>query len=88
MNEIYNEEPRKRTVAHISSLVLGIISVIGATFWYMALPCGILAIVFGAKSVRDWGSGAGKAGLVLGIVGLSLCVFLYFTIISIALLNI
>lgn len=39
----------------IASLVLGIISIVTFLFWYITLPCGILAIVFGVKSNRITG---------------------------------
>ena len=61
----------------VASFVLGIISVVTTLFWYMTIPTGILAIIFGAKSTKKTGSRLGKAGLITGIVGLSLCVFIY-----------
>lgn len=70
----------------IASLVLGIISIITALFWYMAIPTGILAIIFGAKATKKMGSKTGKAGLITGIVGLSLCVFIYISLTLIILL--
>lgn len=66
----------------VASLVLGIISIVLSSFWYMALPTSILAIVFGVKTIKKFGSKLGKAGLITGIVGLSLCVFLYLSIIA------
>lgn len=62
---------------HIASLVLGIISIVTALFWYIALPTGVLAIIFGAKSAKRTGSKIGKAGLITGIIGLSLFAFIY-----------
>lgn len=70
------EENNKMTM-HIASLILGIISILTVFFWYITLPAGILAIVFGVKSARRTGSKLGKAGMVLGIVGLTLFVFIY-----------
>lgn len=70
----------------VASLVLGIISIITTLFWYITLPTGILAIVFGVKSVRKIGSKLGKAGLVTGIVGVSLFAFIYISIILMLLL--
>ena len=67
-------------VMNIASLVLGIISIVTALFWYMALPTGILAIIFGAKSAKKTGSKIGKAGLITGIIGLSLFAFIYVSI--------
>ena len=66
-----------KNVIHICSLVLGIISIVFALFWYIALPTGILSIIFGVKSARRTGSKIGKAGMITGIIGLSLCVFMY-----------
>ena len=80
----------------IASLVLGIISILTALFWYLTLPTGILAIVFGVyyglwliailfgvKSIHKVGSKLGKAGMVTGIVGLSVFVFIYLSLILI-----
>ncbi len=66
-----------KNVMHICSLVLGIISIVFALFWYIALPTGILSIIFGVKSARRTGSKIGKAGMITGIIGLSLSVFMY-----------
>ena len=48
-----------------------------ALFWYITLPTGITAIVLGVKSARRTGSKMGKAGIITGIVGLSLFAFMY-----------
>ena len=81
------EENNNKYVMHIASLVLGIISIVTASFWYMVLPAGILAIIFGIKSVRKTGSKIGKAGMITGIVGLSLFAFVYISIIMLILLD-
>ncbi len=77
---------QNKSTLGIASLVLGIISVITNLFWYMTIPTGILAIIFGVKSVKKSGSNCGKAGLVTGIVGIALCVFIYVSLILILLL--
>lgn len=77
------EEMKKRTALGISSLVLGIISICTAIFYYMSLPTGILAIIFGAVSSHKTGSKIAKAGLVIGIIGVCLCVFLYISMVII-----
>ena len=61
----------------VASLALGIISILTDLFWYITLPTGILAIVLGAKSAKKTGSKLGKAGLITGIIGLSLFAFIY-----------
>ena len=63
-----------------ASLTLGIISIVASIFWYISLPTGILAIIFGVKSVRKVGSKTGKAGLVTGIIGLAVLAFIYLTL--------
>ena len=80
-----NEEKNK-SVMNVASLVLGIISIVSALFWYMSLPTGILAIIFGVKSTKKTGTKIGKAGMITGIVGLSLLVFNYISIILLLIL--
>lgn len=70
-------EGNNKKALGISSLVLGIISLISGLFYYISLPTGILAIIFGTISTRKTGSKMAKSGLILGIVGISICVFLY-----------
>lgn len=60
------------------SLVLGIISLILCHLWFVSIPTGVIAIVLGAKSNRKGNkSKKGKAGMILGIVGLSLMLAAY-----------
>lgn len=80
------EKNLNKSTMNIASLVLGIISIVTAAFWYITLPTGILAIIFGVKTARKTGSKLGKAGLITGIVGLSLFVFIYFSLILILIL--
>ena len=79
-NKTYTAKPA-------ASLALGIVSIVTAFFWYVSLPTGILAIVFGAKTARTMGSKLGKAGVITGIVGLSLFVLIYVSMIILVLLN-
>lgn len=79
MNE---NESKKKSSFSVASFTLGIISIISALFWYITLPTGILAIVFGRKAISKVGSKLGKAGFILGIVGLSLFAFIYLSLIS------
>ena len=72
-------EDKNKTGMPVSALVLGIISIVTNLFWYMSIPTGIIAIILGAVSAKKTGSKIGKAGLITGIVGLSICVFIYIT---------
>ena len=81
------EKSNTNSVKPAASLALGIISIVTAVFWYTSLPAGILAIVFGVKAVKATGSKVGKAGVVTGIVGLSLFTLIYISMIIIVVLN-
>lgn len=80
-------EENNKYVIHIISLVLGIISIVTSLFWYMTIPTGVIAIVLGVKSAKRFGSKLGKAGMITGIVGLSLFVFIYLLIIQMIILS-
>lgn len=72
------EEMNKKTSSMPSaSLTLGIVSIVLSIFWYITIPTGVLAIIFGKKSANKFGSKLGKSGLITGIVGLSLFAFIY-----------
>ncbi len=68
---------KSNRVMPAAALVTGIISVLSFLFYYISIPTAILAIVFGAKSRKEYGSGLGLAGMILGIVGLSICILTY-----------
>jgi len=80
-------EENNKFVIHIVSLVLGIISIVTALFWYMTIPTGVTAIVLGVKSAKKFGSKIGKAGMITGIVGLSLFLLIYLMIIQMIILS-
>lgn len=65
----------------IASLTLGIISLFSGFFWYIGLPTGIIAIVLGAKSVKKGKTGMGRAGMVLGIIGTVITLFIYISLV-------
>lgn len=80
------EKITSKSAMGVSSLVLGIISIVTFLFWYISIPTGILAIIFGAKSVKKVGSKLGKAGLSTGIIGLAISAFCYIGMIIILVL--
>ena len=77
MGKIYKKEVSNYSGMPAASLTLGIISILTIIFWHMSLITGILAIVFGVKSIHKINSKLGKAGMVLGIIGVSICCFIY-----------
>ena len=68
---------KKKCPYNVTSFVLGILSVLGCLFYYISIPTGVLAIIFGVKGTKKSGSGLAKTGMILGIVGLSLMLFIY-----------
>ena len=68
---------KENMAGRIASLTLGVISILFAFFYYISIPSAILAIVFGYKSIKKYNSGLGKAGFIVGIVGLVTCVAIY-----------
>ena len=81
------ENNKNKSGMPVAALVLGIISILTALFWYIVLPTGILAIVFGAKTAKKLGSKLGKAGLITGIIGLALFAFFYLGTIALIILQ-
>jgi len=75
--ESSNTPTKSRKGFNITSLVLGIISVLTFCWWYVSIPTGIIAIIFSIAGKHDEGKGMGTAGLVLGIIGLILCIVIY-----------
>lgn len=53
----------------IASMVVGICSIVLCCFWYLAIPCGIVAVVLGVIGLKKHKNGMAIAGLVCGIIG-------------------
>lgn len=73
------EEPKTRKKGLcIASMVLGIVTLVLFCIWYISIPCGILAIVFGALGVKTIDKGMAIAGIVTGAIGLfiAFCILL------------
>lgn len=66
-NEQIVEEKKGLSIA---SMVLGIVGLI-----IFAVPCGVLAIIFGLVGKKKGGKGFAIAGLVLGIIDVAFGVY-------------
>lgn len=64
VNELNSQDQSKGY--SISSLVLGLVGIL-----IFALPCGILAVIFGLKGRNKGGRGMATAGFILGIADLA-----------------
>ena len=76
VNETSNSPVTERKGFNITSMILGIIAVACFCWWYVSIPCAIIAIIFSVAGKKDAGKGMGTAGLVLGIIALGLYVLM------------
>ena len=81
------KELKRKSPFGAAALVLGILSIVFASFWYVSVPGGVLAIIFGRKGIKQVGSRLAKTGFILGIIGLSLFVLIYVSLILIAIVE-
>lgn len=63
-----------------ASLVLGILSVLTAIFWFISVILGVLAIIFGVLSTKSVGRTKAIAGIALGGIGIALSFLLILAI--------
>lgn len=71
------EEPKKEKKGFcIASLVLGIVALVFFCLWYISIPCGILAIIFGILGIKTVNKGMAIAGLITGSIGLVISVLI------------
>lgn len=66
-----------QSASGVAGFVCGLLAVIFCSIFYLGLPLGILGISLGVKSVHLSGSRLGKAGIILGIIGLSFTCLIY-----------
>ena len=93
-NQPYNQTfhqpgPNRRSERmEATAMTLGLIAILSCTCLYVSIPCGALAIIFASLS-RGGGMTYGaraQLGLILGIVAVSVTIFLYGVSFAIALL--
>ncbi len=94
-NQPYNQTfhqpgPNRRSERmEATAMTLGLIAILSCTCLYVSIPCGALAIIFASLS-RGGGMTYGaraQLGLILGIVAVSVTIFLYGVSFAIALLE-
>lgn len=78
------EEPAKdRKGFSIAALVLGIVAIVLCCIWYISIPCGILAVIFGILGIKSSKKGMSIAGLITGAIGLVISIIIFFTLVVI-----
>ena len=70
------KEKKDRKGFSIAALVLGIVSIVLFCLWYISIPCGILAVIFGILGIKSTRKGMSIAGLVTGAIGLIVSVLI------------
>lgn len=79
-NEVnQNAVPAEKKGFSIASMVLGIVGLVCCCIWWIAIPCSILAIIFGILGKKKGGKGMAITGLVLGIIAIALYAILTLT---------
>ena len=81
------EGNKNKSPMSTAGFVCGLISVLFVFFYYLAIPTGVLGIVFGAIGTKKTGSKLAKAGMILGIIGTTICIGLYIMFIMIITLD-
>ncbi len=61
----------------IVSLVTGILSIVSIEFIIISIVFAIISIIFGVIGIKKGNKGLSKAGLILGIVSLSITFLLF-----------
>lgn len=76
-------EKVKPTGLNIAALVLGIVSIVFWCVWFIAIPCAILALIFGIIGIKKAGKGFALAGIITSSIALAIltvifgCIFLF-----------
>ena len=80
--EVLKEETEKdKKGFSIAALVLGIIAIVCCCVWYISIPCGILAIIFGIIGIKSSKKGMSIAGLITGAIGLVISIIIFIALV-------
>jgi len=80
-NTTANQQQKDKKGFSIAALVLGIVAIVLCCVWYISIPCGILAIVFGTIGLRSSKRGMSIAGIITGVIGMILSIVLVIAIV-------
>ena len=80
--EVVKEETEKdKKGFSIAALVLGIIAIVLCCIWYISVPCGILAIIFGIIGIKSAKKAMSIAGLITGAIGLVISIIIFIALV-------
>lgn len=80
MTEAHKTEQTEGQGLAIASLVLGILAIITCLVWYISIVLGVLAVIFGAVSIKKRGRGKAIAGIVTGSIGIVLSLLIIWVV--------
>lgn len=69
-NKTKQEPEKDRKGFAIASMVLGLVSIILFCVWFISIPCGILAIIFGILAFSSSKKGMAITGFITGGIGI------------------
>lgn len=80
MSEANKTEQTEGQGLAVASLVLGILAIITCLVWYIGIVLGVLAVVFGAVSIKKRGRKKAIAGIVTGSIGIVLSLLIIWVV--------
>ena len=72
----------RKGFAIAAALVLGIIAIVLCCIWYVSIPCGILALIFGILGRKSSKKGMSIAGLVTGVIGMIISIVILVVLVA------
>lgn len=82
-NKTKQEPEKDRKGFAIASMVLGLVSIVLFCVWFISIPCGILAIIFGILSFSSSKKGMAIAGFITGGIGIFISFIIFVFLFSI-----
>ncbi len=70
------EKPKDKKGMAIAAMILGIVAIVLCLIWYISIPCGILAIIFGAMALKSTNRGMALSGVITGGIGILLTIII------------
>lgn len=77
-----NSVTKDRKGFAIAALVLGIVAIVLSCLWYISIPCGILALIFGILGRMSSKKGMSIAGLVTGVIGMIISIVILVVLVA------
>lgn len=84
----YKQQPKQQPDGlNVAALILGIISLVLWCFWFISVPCAILAFIFGIVGMKKNGRGMAISGIVTGAISIVIWALLLFFVFVFAMVD-